>query len=308
WSLHAGDLLYELSSVTLLSFRQYQPQKSEKDAADGAVAQAPDRPPPTFGPVPLATPKAERLRKRGEHPLTAGVESVSALSEYASFKFTLTSPEQGAILELMDDVNTRLPALWAGPLEQGTIVVSGYGSILTNKMLGRADNARLFANLIAWRLGPQGVVLFDDMHQGASSFYDAEAFYDDQRLHSTFWWIMGVWLAWAVLGTRLRSRRPVVTAPRESLFIRSVGNFFARAVPANVAGERMCEHLFNDIRRSLGWPQNGEPVWDWLRSLSIVPAAEIVALVETHARLAAGRKVQLAKLQNLILSVRKQVL
>jgi hypothetical protein len=70
----------------------------------------------------------------------------------------------------------------------------------------------------------------------------------------------------------------------------------------------MCTHLFNDIRLRLGWPQNGEPVWDWLRSLTAVPASEVVALERMHSRLAAGHKVDLNRLQNLILSVRKQVL
>jgi hypothetical protein len=308
WGVNSGNMLGELHTLTLLDFTLYKPKKIGAQPGGDTTDYEPNVPPIGLGVEPLATPKAERMRARGRHPLTEGVESVSALSEYASYKFTVASPEQGAILELMDDVGTGIPALWAGPLDEGTVVVSGYGSILTNKMLGRADNARLIANLLAWRLGPQGVVLFDDMHQGASSFYDADAFYSDPRLHATFWWIMGVWLAWAVLGTRLRARRRAITAPRESRFIRSVGNFFARAVPAHAAGERMCAHLFNDIRRSLGWPQNGEPVWDWLRSLSVVPAAEITALFEMHARLAAGGKVPLTRLQNLILAVRKQVL
>jgi hypothetical protein len=151
-------------------------------------------------------------------------------------------------------------------------------------------------------------MLFDDMHQGASSFYDPEAFFEDSRLHATFWWIIGLWFAWAVLTTKLRVNRPALVALREVGFIRSIGNFFARTVPVAAVGERLCAHLFNDIRQRLGWPQNGEPVWDWLRSLTAVPAAEVVALERMHTRLAAGQKVDLGRLQNLILSVRKQVL
>jgi hypothetical protein len=248
------------------------------------------------------------MSPRGNHPLTAGVEAVSALSEYWSYKFTTSSPDGGAVLELMDDVDTDLPALWAGPLGSGTIVVSAYGSIFTNKLLRRADNARLMSNLIAWRLAPQGVVLFDDMHQGASSFYDPEAFFNDSRVHATFWWIIGLWFVWAVLTTKLRVTQPALGPLHEVGFIRSIGNFFARTVPVAAVGERMCTHLFNDIRQRLGWPQNGEPVWDWLRSLTAVPASEVVALERIHSRLAAGHKVDLGHLQNLIISVRKQVL
>ncbi len=320
WGAEPGGVLSELKDMTLLDFKVYRPDKKntkplsddgeptdeadEEQTNDGSPIARPrgytvDR---------LPEPKAERMWPRGTHALTKDIESISAVSEYWSYKFTTASPEQGAVLEVMDDVDTGIPALWAGPLGAGTVVVSGYGSIFTNKMLGRADNARLFSNLIAWRLGAGGVVIFDDMHQGASSFYDPDAFFKDPRLHETFWWIMGLWLAWAVLSTRLRATRPQITAPHEAGFIRSVGQFFARTVPVGAIGERLCEHLFNDIRRSLGWPQNGEPVWPWLRSLTVVPTAEVVEFERLHGALAAGSKVDLTKLQNLILSIRKQVL
>lgn len=320
WGAQPGGVLAELKDMTLLDFKVYEPDKKDTrpasdddeptDEADDEPAdeQVPVQRPPGFTVDRLPEPKAERMRPRGTHALTTDVESVSAVSEYWSYKFTTASPEQGAVLEVMDDVDTGIAALWAGPLGAGTVVVSGYGSIFTNKMLGRADNARLFSNLIAWRLGAGGVVIFDDMHQGASSFYDPDAFFKDPRLHMTFWWIIGLWLAWAVLSTRLRATRPQITAPREAGFIRSVGQFFARTVPAGAVGERLCEHLFNDIRRRLGWAENGEPVWQWLRSLAVVPAAEVVELERLHGALVAGSKVDLSKLQNLLLSIRKQVL
>ncbi|HZF16752.1 MAG TPA: DUF4350 domain-containing protein [Steroidobacteraceae bacterium] len=319
WGATPGGVMSELKDMTLLEFKVYRPDKKNDqpagddgetagDEEEGDTYDAPFDRPRGFTVDRLTEPKAERMRPRGAHALTRGIESISAVSEFWSYKFTTASPEQGAVLEVLDDVDTGIPALWAGPLGAGTVVVSGYGSIFTNKMLGHADNARLFANLIAWRLGAGGVVVFDDMHQGASSFYDPDAFFKDPRLHATFWWIMALWLAWAVFATRLRATQPLLAAPRESGFIRSVGQFFARAVPRVAVGERLCEHLFNDIRRSLAWPQNGEPVWQWLRSLAVVPAAEVVELERLHGELAAGRKVDLTKLQNLILSIRKQVL
>jgi len=313
WGVEGGDILGDLKRMTLLDFKVYEPEDKNDDSgdsdgpgeSDGSASPASEA---AANLARLLSPKAERMSPRGAHPLTAGVEAVSALSEYWSYKFTVSSPDEGAVLELMDDVGTGLPALWAGPLGSGTIVISAYGSIFTNKLLGHADNARLMSNLIAWRLAPQGVVLFDDMHQGASSFYDPEAFFDDSRLHATFWWIIGLWFVWAVLATKLRVVQPALGPLREVGFIRAIGNFFARTVPVVAVGERLCAHLFNDIRQRLGWPQNGEPVWDWLRSLTAVPASEVMALERMHSRLAAGHKVDLSRLQNLILSVRKQVL
>jgi hypothetical protein len=311
WGVEGGDILDDLKRMTLLDFEVYNADKENGDSGeqDNATDEEGSNAPTTAVRLArLLAPKAERMTTRGEHPLTAGVESVSALSEYWSYKFTTSSPDAGAVLEIMDDVGSGLPAMWTGPLGSGTIVVSAYGSIFTNKLIGRADNARLLANLIGWRLAPEGVVLFDDMHQGASSFYDAEAFFDDPRLHATFWWIIGLWFVWAVFNTRLRANPPALAALREVRFIRSIGGFFARTVPVAAVGERMCAHLFNDIRRRLGWPQNGEPVFTWLRSLTAVPSADVLALERMHDRLVAGQKVDLGRLQNLILSVREQVL
>ena len=336
WGVDSNDLLGDLSRLAQLDFQIYRPKAAGSDEAskdestdstatdsdsnadtdtDTDTETAPEFAPDAIdGPVPqlgngrLEQPIASLLHVRGAHPLTAGVQTVSALSEFPSYKFTAPSPVHGGVIEVMDDVDTKLPVMWVASIGAGTVVVSGYGSILTNKLIGSTDNARLFANLIDWRLAPRGTVVFDDMHQGAASFYDADAFFHDARLHATFWWIIGVWFAWVMLRTRLRATPPRVTAPREIGFIRSIGNFFARTLEARTVAERLFAHLFNDIRRNLGWPANGEPVWPWLHGLSVVPSAEVLALEQMHARLASGRKVDLGRLQNLILHIRKQVL
>jgi hypothetical protein len=304
WGVDSNDLLGDLSRLAQLDFQIYRPKAAEPESAPDTI----DGPVPQLGNGRLEQPVASHPHVRGAHPLTAGVQSVSAVSEFPSYKFMAPSPVHGGVIEVMDDVDTKLPVMWVASIGAGTVVVSGYGSILTNKLIGSADNARLFANLIDWRLAPGGTVVFDDMHQGAASFYDADAFFHDARLHATFWWIIGVWFAWVMLRTRLRATPPRVTAPREIGFIRSIGNFFARTLEARTVAERLFAHLFNDIRRNLGWPTNGEPVWPWLHGLSVVPSAEVLALEQMHARLASGRKVDLGRLQNLILHIRKQVL
>lgn len=326
WGVDSNDLRGHVSRMAQLDFRVYRPkaadtdseaasaadsdtdEASEADATPAAEQDAIIDAAPELGNARLEQSKADQMHARGRHPLTAGVQTVSALSEFPSDKFTTPSPAHGGVIEVMDDVDTKLPVMWIATAGAGTVIVSGYGSIFTNKLIGSTDNARLFANLIDWRLAPGGTVIFDDMHQGAASFYDAEAFYQDARLHATFWWIVGVWFLWVMLRTRLRATPPEITAPREIGFIRSIGNFFARTLTARTVAERLYAHLFNDIRRNLGWPTNGEPVWSWLRGLSVVPAAEIVALEQIHGRLVSGHNVNLGQLQNLILYIRMQVL
>ena len=141
--------------------------------------------------------------KHGDHPLTEGVAAVAALSEFPAGKFRARTPDHAPMLTLMQDEESGLDALWLIWEGKGTIIVSGYGSIFTNKLLGRADNARLLANAVTRYVAPGGYVIFDDIHQGAASFYDADAFFADSRLHATLGWIGGLWLLWVLGSTRL---------------------------------------------------------------------------------------------------------
>ena len=47
------------------------------------------------------------------------------------------------VLELASDRDSDVPALWLLPYGDGQIIVSAYGSIFTNKVLGEHDNAQL---------------------------------------------------------------------------------------------------------------------------------------------------------------------
>ena len=156
----------------------------------------------------------------------------------------------------MADSESGLGAFWVTWIGGGTIIVSGYGSIFTNKMLAQANNADLVANIVAAQLGRHGHVIFDDMHQGATSVYDADAFFGDPRLHATFWWIIALWFVWVLGSTRLpppAARPPPV---RERGFIDATGNFFARVIGRKGAASAPVRQLLQRLpprpRRAAG--------------------------------------------------------
>ena len=90
-----------------------------------------------------------------------GVESVHAVSEYAADKFEVSEPPAEPLLALMRDEESGLAAFWVTWRGKGTVIVSGYGSIFTNKMLAQAGNAQLASNIIAAGVGPGGHVIFE---------------------------------------------------------------------------------------------------------------------------------------------------
>jgi hypothetical protein len=207
----------------------------------------------------------------------------------------------------MADDASGAGALWLTWRGQGGILVSAYGSVFTNKMIAQADNAKLLANAVGHLLGPGGHVVFDDLHQGAASLYDEEAFFGDPRLHASFWWVIGLWLLWVLGSNRLPPPAAHPPPVRERTFLAAAGNLFARAVDRRRAAQRMFANFFNDQRRAIGEPIDGQPLWEWLRGFGAVPRADVDRLEQLHADLAAGRRVDLVELHNRLLQLRKQL-
>ncbi len=174
-------------------------------------------------------------------------------------------------------------------------------------MLAQANNADLVANIVAAQVGRNGHVIFDDMHQGAASVYDADAFFGDPRLHATFWWIIALWFVWVLGSTRLPP--PVARPPpvRERGFIDATSNFFARVIGRRGAARRRFASFFNDCRRALGRPQ------DETAAVGLDPrfwrntAGDIDRLEGLYARVEEGKRVNLVDLHNRLQHVRKQL-
>jgi hypothetical protein len=297
-----------------LRHEAWKKKAAEREAREAAGEPVPEEPPeraaatarqPAF--VRLKEPKRNAMKPIVDHPLLQGVRAVHAQSEYPAGSFDIVSPPGEGVLALMTDADSKLAALWLTWVGDGSIVVSGYGSLFTNKMLAQADNAQLAANLVGSYVTAGGHVIFDDVHQGAASFYDAEAFFGDPRLHASFWWIVALWLVWVLGSTRLpppAARPPPV---REKAFVDATGGFFARVVGRRRAAERMFASFFDDLHRVLGETPHGRPPWDWIRATGGVAAGDVRRLEELHARVAAGRRVDLVELHNRLRQLRKQL-
>jgi hypothetical protein len=302
WSMEEDidpQFLERLQSITQMSFspmERVQDDEAAEEDEDGAMdlIEATTR---------LGVPQRFEMRPAGQHPLLEGVTKVSALSEYPTSKWNGWFRPTGA-MELAHDPDSDAPVLWLLPAGRGQIILSGYGSVFTNKLLGEDDNARLLANIVRWSLRDGGKVIVDDAHQGLVAFYDPEAFFGDERLHVTLWWLLGLWLVFVIGAQRLRPAQSSWNPVDLTSFVRATGGFMARLMRPPAAGQQMIANFFNDTRARLGLPIDGAPVWDWLRAQPVVPAEDVEQLQMLHARVQSGRRVDLTQLHNLLVRIR----
>lgn len=317
WSMEEGvdiAFLQHLRAMTRMSFSpapgkaeavpQPEPESGENSSPPSdAEDDAPSRTEVLDARTRLKEPLRFEMQPSGEHPLLEGITQVSALSEYPTSKWDGWFEETG-VLELAHEPASGAPVLWLLPQGQGQIIVSAYGSILTNKLLGENDNARLLANIVRWSLRDGGKVIIDDAHQGMVSFYDPEAFFGDSRLHATLWWLLGLWLLFVIGSQRLRPVRSRWNPVDITGFVRATGGFMARVVRPAAAGQRMIASFFNDARKRLGLVTDGSPMWDWLHSQAVVAREDVERLRTLHAKVQRGRRVDLGKLHDLLTRMR----
>jgi hypothetical protein len=255
----------------------------------------------------LLTPEVSELQPIGSHPLLARVTKLEAVSEYPAARWRVRSDTIDLVLTLAEDSVAREPALWLARYGNGQIVVSAYGSLLTNKQIGKVDNARFLANLVEWSVRPGGQVIVDDAHQGLVAFYDPQAFYSDRRLHQTLWWLLGLWFVFVLGSQRLRPTSASWQPIDLTSFVRATGGFLARVLRPAVAAERLFENFFADIARHTGVVAAGGAVWDWLTAHTSVAAQDVAELRELHARAAQGGRVDPVKVQTLLAQVRERL-
>ncbi len=323
WSMGEGidpGFMKRMKSMTGLSFMQVTEEAPPVETSPGVVDRepasaeeeektGPDPPRPFVNPFQkLDEPLEFAMVPNGEHPLLGGVKEVVARSEYATAKWRASSSSMSALLlELAGDPQTGEPVLWLMRYGRGQILVSAYGSVFTNKLLGEKDNARLLANIVRWSVAPQGRVVIDDAHQGLVAFYDPDAFYGDRRLHASLWWLLGLWLVFVLGSQRLRAFGSRWQPVDITSFVRASGGFLARVLKPATAAQQLFANFFNEIRRQAGQPVDGAPPWDWLAGRSPLTASDLEQLRDLHDRAQRGRRVDLPKLQNLLTQVRQQL-
>jgi hypothetical protein len=239
-------------------------------------------------------PRRATLIPNRDHVYFKGVHTAVALSDYDSQPWSVKVPYEGFVFALGHQRETGEGAFWTRPLGNGRIIVSGLGTLFTNRALGLGDNARLLSNILGANLGPQGAVLFDDIHQGLGASYDPAKFYRDSRLHMTIGIAALLWLAWVLGATHLRvpvGRSPV---PREAELVRANGRFLARVLTPAAAARRMFEHFLHR------WP------WEVLERHSRLAPADLAQLKSWYAQLGHSR-VPLLRLHNLIVRIDRQL-
>ncbi|MEO6080587.1 MAG: DUF4350 domain-containing protein [Steroidobacteraceae bacterium] len=252
----------------------------------------------------LLAPQRDSIIPRGSHPLLAGVKSIATQSENPASRWAAHSINGSLVLELGERAGTAQEssaaeaAIWLRRNGKGQIIVLAFASPISNALIGEPDNARMFANIVAWSVSGQGAVIFDDAHQGLAGYYDAKAFFADPRLHRSLLWLGLLWLMFVLGWQRLRPHTDGWKPADVTNFITVTGGFLAGRVAPNLAGQRLCENFFNRIRQRLALPQNGEPVWDWLAAQASIPARDLEHLQQLHARTRTRQRVNLVQLQN----------
>jgi hypothetical protein len=318
WSMGEGidpEFSGHMRAMTSLTFTQILPPKppeKEEGAKDDPGAKDDEQDADAAGDSPLlavvrlAEPERTESVPNGTHPLLRDVHSILAVSEFPSYRWQASS-DRSTVLELASNHESGVPAMWLLPYGDGQVIVSAYGSLFTNKVLGERDNARLLANIARWSLGDKGSVIIDDAHQGLVSFYDPDKFYGDSRLHRTLWWLFALWLVF-VLGPRhLRGTNRAWNPLDVTSFVRATGGFMARVLRPAAAGQRLFANFFNEIRGRLGLALDGAPLWEWLGGQATIPPADLDRLQELHRRAAEQRRIDLVELHNLIARVRAQL-
>ena len=285
----------------------------------GLEAQAPDA--PQQGPAPAKGVRDTRLLERAvrgslgplepirsnlvanrPHPYLESVHRAVALSDFSPMKWSIKVPRDGFMLALAHEEGTQQGVLWARPLGAGTILVSGFASLFSNRALPQEDNARLLANIVASAVGPGGSVIFDDEHQGLSAAYDPAKFYKDRRLYATLAIVAAAWLVWVLGGTQLPAPAAQAPAPQEVQLVRDTGLFLARVLRPAAAARRLFDNFFLGIRGVLhdGRSLEEAALWRWLEQHPRLATSDIAQLKYWYAQAYADQKVPLVRLRNLI--------
>ncbi len=309
----------DLNLLTGLEFesvlrRDYRISKRERQrkAAKGAKGASSEAVPVTRPDVAgafraFAEPERTTLVPNRPHAYFDGVRELMALSDYPRVAWTVKVPYEGFVLALAHEQQGGEGALWTRPLGQGRIIVSSFGSLFTNRAIGRGDNARLLANIVGVTVSPHGAVLFDDLHQGLGAAYDPDKFYKDKRLYITLGVLVGLWLVWVLGSTRLRAPVSSTPTPREAELIRAAGGFFARALPSHAGARRLLDNFFRRVNAHAVGRRGDSVPWDVLERSPRIAPADLEQLKAWYAEAHASRRVPLQHLQNLLVRIDRQM-
>jgi hypothetical protein len=252
---------------------------------------------------PFEVPEKIVLTATGPHALLKDVKTLELETDYEAGEWSLRIPYDNFVLTLARGADGE-GALFEQQVGAGRVLLVAGGSLFTNRALGDADNAQLFANIVSTRVAPQGVVLFDDLRQGLSANYDPARFYRDPRLFKTVFIVLGLWFVWVLGSTRLRAPAITLHDPSEAELVRRAGGLIARAVKPHHTALKLFDQFFARVARSARRdggrnPERGD-LWQWLERHAAIRPQELDRLKTWYADAHAERKLALVPLQNLL--------
>jgi hypothetical protein len=290
WSALSPNFVPEVQRLSRIEFTAIQPPAS--DPVDKARA----------GLAAVLTPEggATQLHPSGRIGLSQGVRQLATLTPLPSQQWRAKAMDAMPVLELARRADTADAVLWVKGFGQGAIIVSAYASLFANAVIGKADNARLFSNIVAWSVGHGGRVIFDDGHQGAMDEYDAAKFFADPRLHATLLWLVALWLAWILAAQPLRAAATQAASLDEGAMLRVTARFFAGVLRPVAGAQWLLDEFFDRLRRRHGLMHSTSPPWEWLTAQASVGSGSLAELRELYARTQAGERVNLVRLQHIL--------
>jgi len=282
--------------------REKDARAAEKGADDDEAEKPEDGEQQDLGTA-LDVPEKIALTATGPHALLRDVRILELETDYKAEEWSLRMPYDNFVLTLARDSNGE-GALFEQHVGAGSVLLCAGGSLFTNRALGKADNAQLFANIVSTRIAKNGVVLFDDLRQGLSASYDPARFYRDPRLFKTLFIVLGLWLVWVLGSTRLRAPAIVPHDPSEAELVRRAGGLIARCVATHHTALALFDHFFAGVARAArrtgdASSERGD-LWQWLERHAAIRPQELDRLKTWYADAHAERKIPLVPLQNLL--------
>lgn len=277
-------------------------EEDEKEEAENAEEERASRE--------LDVPEKIALTATGPHTLLRDVRTLELETDYKPEDWSLRMPYDNFVLTLARGADGE-GALFEQRVGAGRVLLCAGGSMFTNRALGNADNAQLFANIVSSLVASDGVVLFDDLRQGLSANYDPARFYRDPRLYKTAFIVLGLWLVWVLGSTRLRAPPIVAHDPSEAELVRSTGELIARVVAPHHTAMALFDHFFAGVeraaRRAGGAGAERGDLWLWLERHAAIRPQELDQLKSWYADAHAERKLPLVPLQNLLDNLEKRL-
>jgi hypothetical protein len=300
--------LEAITGVTFDSFVVAEPDPEEAEEAGEAEAEGtpPAEEAAPSATTPLGEPLWHEVEVDAQHWLTAGVGTLAARSDLPTQDWQVEGAGDVTLYELGRVAGGGPGALWLIGHGAGAILLSAYGSHFHNDVIGRAGNRVLLANLVRYHLGPRGVVVFDDMHQGLSALYDPQAFFADPRLHRSLGVAFALWLLYALFANARVGAVPRSEPRRRQVdFVRATGRFLARKVAPADAGRRRLDNFLGEVAGRFHARATDERLWELLAASPLLDRALVQRLRQRAQALDAGRRVDLAGLHDDISRIRR---